>query len=482
MILALCLLLQNDAETLKRIVRSDRFEFDVRFDAMRQLADHPIDRTADLYRELIRDADSPFAAEAMRRLGPLGDSRARAWMLEPLADELKLAAVDVLRGDVQSLLMTRPRPTGALRAAIVAALDDRDAVFEATRRGPGAIGRELAVEAAAKFDDAYDVLVAALADVSEDVRAAAAASLTDPRAADALARSNECAAIDALARLAPERVVEKARHESRTVRLWALTAECALPIEVLQDALGSDDWRERSAAIRAMARRRQKDCIAPLIERVDRESGRLQADAIAALRDLTGQTFGVRGWREWWSKYWKAFELPKPDVSTRVVSGGFFSIPVESRRVIFCADISKSMRGRPLEAAQAELDRVLGELAPEARFNLIFFNNLVRPWKERLQPATASAVAASREHVAALSARNSTRFEDALMLALDDPDADTIFVLSDGKVDDPDALLTAIRRRNRQRQMAIHTVAVEPSGFLKKLAAQNGGRHAELPR
>jgi hypothetical protein len=70
-----------------------------------------------------------------------------------------------------------------------------------------------------------------------------------------------------------------------------------------------------------------------------------------------------------------------------------------------------------------------------------------------------------------------------LEAALEDPDADTILLLTDGepnlgKFIAPADILREVSARNRWRRVAISTVSVgQDSDFLKALAAQNFGSY-----
>ena len=76
-----------------------------------------------------------------------------------------------------------------------------------------------------------------------------------------------------------------------------------------------------------------------------------------------------------------------------------------------------------------------------------------------------------------------TNVYDPMEQALEEEDADTIVLLSDGRPEhgrytDPDELRAAVNRLNRTRRAAIHCVSVgRKSRLLRRLAADNEGRY-----
>ena len=96
---------------------------------------------------------------------------------------------------------------------------------------------------------------------------------------------------------------------------------------------------------------------------------------------------------------------------------------------------------------------------------------------------------------------NGTNSYGALAAAFEDPDADTIFFMSDGhpsvgRVTDPDLILNRIRDWNQLRRVRIHAVALlrglppaafmsiesadRSAAFMKRLAEQNSGRFKKI--
>jgi hypothetical protein len=78
-----------------------------------------------------------------------------------------------------------------------------------------------------------------------------------------------------------------------------------------------------------------------------------------------------------------------------------------------------------------------------------------------------------------------TNLYDAVKRAFNDPDVDTIVVLSDGEptagaVTDPSAIREDVARWNKNRGIVIHTIAVGGQlRVLEWLAADSGGDHVK---
>ncbi len=235
---------------------------------------------------------------------------------------------------------------------------------------------------------------------------------------------------------------------------------------------------------------------------------------------------------------------PRP-VSDTSVKAEFYGIRVESQRVCFVIDISGSMNEPIKEAregvtsridvARRELGRIIGDLPPGSLFNIISFNVDVDPWLDRVGdslpgtnargaspkhgPSTgdertrekekekepvmgeaqrqkeaeqvakrdAALRTKARAYVDKLQAAGGTNINDALELAFEDHDVDTIFFLTDGKPSvgrriDPDAIREAVRGWNATRHVKLNTIAIgEENPLVKQLAQDNGGQYRYFP-
>jgi HEAT repeat protein len=283
----------------------------------------------------------------------------------------------------------------------------------------------------------------------------------------------------------------------------------ASALGTLLPLLKDRDWRLRSAAIQALASIRLKDAIEPLIARLEREKGRLAVEVAEALHRITGIDIGfnVALWRDWWGKNKDTFEPPaevresKPAHKDKT-QAYYHSIPVISKRIIFLLDVSSSMvtklartavpsgpDGAPkgdtrLDYCKWELQRTIQRLAKDVRFNLITFETDVHTWQKTVVPTLPPNKAEACKFVEKQTPMGGTNLFDALKRAFEDPNADTLYVLSDGQPNDPtDDILNWVERTNGARMVVIHTISageLASSDFLKRMAEMTGGNHVVL--
>ncbi len=391
-----------------------------------------------------------------------------------------------------------------------------------------------------KWKDANGALQGLLTDKSWEVRRHTLQALLvsgDPAVAEKVATLCEdsevavrCGALDALTGFKSPLVVPKAiaslNHESRLVR---------------------------QSAIRALTVVRHKSAVEPLVLRMAKEDGVLILDLAEALANLTGKEFGAKPdeWTKWWAGEKKdTYDIPSPEgiaylrakrdtksgtastweIEKSKVGGEFFGMKTPSRQMIFVIDCSGSMEAlvtekdkfedghypdlSRIEIVKTELMRTIDRLEPYVKFNIISFATKVRPWKDKLQPASITVKSSAKDWVKTLTAiggaskedlasvglvssanldQGKTNTFDALKTALGvnevrtadanytKVEADTIFFLSDGRPTvgeyvDPDDILREIKTLNELRKVIIHTIAIGEfqKDFMERLAAQNG--------
>ncbi len=274
-------------------------------------------------------------------------------------------------------------------------------------------------------------------------------------------------------------------------------------LQVAGENLGDPQWQVRAAAVDLLVAVRLEAGIPWLIERVDAESARLREDVVRGLFELTRLRFpDGKAWREFWAKASADFKIPprpdeakprhgQPSAAKADTAATYWDIPVRSERVAFVVDVSGSMRetigtGKVtrLDEAKRQLLRVLEVLPAKAKVNIVGFGTTTTAWAERLQPLDKRRRKAAAEFVQALEIRGATNVHDGLKVAFDDPEVDTIFLLTDGypsagEIVAPDRLARAVAAWNLGRGIRIHTVAIGgPSTLLERLAEESGGEHA----
>ncbi|MHC4861915.1 MAG: HEAT repeat domain-containing protein, partial [Planctomycetota bacterium] len=273
----------------------------------------------------------------------------------------------------------------------------------------------------------------------------------------------------------------------------------------LIDALEDGDRSVRLTAVRALARLRRPESIPGLIEALRRERGRLRAEVNDALAAVTGLGFPADPdrWARWWEKARADFRLPEKPASGKAAADDtvatFHSIPVVSEEVAFVIDRSGSMRDRLKKRDGAtkaalvarELKATLSRLEPPARFLLVAFGDEPKAFAKKAVTATACTRGRALKWFGKQEPRGRTNLFDALALALDRPDVDTVFVLTDGAPSTGEyrlrrEILTEVSRLNRYRKAVIHAVEIGGDtigrrwrGFMRELAESAGGRYVK---
>ncbi|HET6204484.1 MAG TPA: HEAT repeat domain-containing protein [Planctomycetota bacterium] len=481
-------------------------------------------------------------ARAKRR-DPAAIALAREWAADPKVKEWSpcMGAIAVLREakggeDAALLFAIGSRAAAGLRAAARKALQDFDGaqVVAAAAAALGGKDRSAALFAVGVLEglkhpeagrslrrllQSSDVVVMAAAadalgargeiEAAPDLRKET--SVSDPAA--------RAAVVGALSDLLPEdedwkkRLRQFAEDRDREVRVAAALALGgnggveALP--VLERMLFDREASVRAAAIEGLARGRLKAAVPILLARLRKEQGRLREDFAAALRRITGQAFGREpaDWERWWVAEGERFAVPPlreveakakalAEARAQARTASFYGIEFLSDRAAFVLDASGSMAERtgtaaPGGRAESRYEVALRELRnaldgrrgePGARFDLFLFAGNADAWHERLQPLDERSVELAVGFASKRTPSGGTNIHEALSRAFEDPDVDTIYLLSDGEpsaglVTDPALLRAEVRGWNRFRRVVIHTVSIgTSSALLEGLAADSGGR------
>ncbi|MGE3166453.1 MAG: VWA domain-containing protein [Planctomycetota bacterium] len=302
-----------------------------------------------------------------------------------------------------------------------------------------------------------------------------------------------------------------------------------------------DEMAQRNA-IDYLLQRRSKRAIPGLIAILARDGidqGTTSYGAHQALISLTRRDFdSVEDWQNFWETHGAGLdptaEPSEGDAGTGVRDVApdaptFFGVEIVTRRVVFVVDISGSMTkwdpggeeggtGSNWEVRQrirrlrTELFRAIDKLAKGAKFNVIAYNNEVRSMSGTLVLATPSTKSRAAQWVQKLEADNATHTDEALRKAFQDPEVDTMILLSDGapmKSREETAtvlvprILEEAKELNRLRKVRIFTFGFEGQGkwpagskyargnapetdpaemvrFLKQLAEDHGGKYTAI--
>jgi HEAT repeat protein len=272
-------------------------------------------------------------------------------------------------------------------------------------------------------------------------------------------------------------------------------------------ALKSKSWQVKAVAATVLGRHPAKRSIEPLIAALRRERGRLRHDFSRALKEITGMSIGpdAQKWATWWKFNKDYFEIGKGGGSRgqfeeTMVRVQWYGMQVLSKRFAFVLDLSSSMgdvatdpvtkkETTKLNLANQELAKVIKMMDPDVYFNIIFFAKKIEPWRPRLMKGSKGNRAACYKFVMERKASGPTMIYDALEKAFEDPNLDTVYLLTDGapsggKYNNRGEIMEKLADMNEYRVIQVHTVEIGTAGkrwkgFMKAIAESTGGDHVK---
>jgi von Willebrand factor type A domain len=163
------------------------------------------------------------------------------------------------------------------------------------------------------------------------------------------------------------------------------------------------------------------------------------------------------------------------------IGAGFFGTTGAGKSFVYVVDMSGSMTGRRFDRAKAELVKSINKLNAEQKFYIYFFNDRTFPLFEPkpakdMVPANSTNKERARRWIGLRHAESTTNPNYALQQALE-MRPEVIFLLTDGELDDPDAVRYMIRKYNKTK-VVIHTIAFENEDgglTLEAIAQENDG-------
>ncbi len=481
---------------------------------------------AEMRRDANEDPDTPGVRERKRVL-ETQEADVLAGLIRGLdrLDDVRTARVvvsrldhpsDLVRESIQVVLARTTNPD-VLTYLQGEALDDKGTAIRA------GVARVMGI---LKRSETRPKLEAMLQDRQWRVRAEAAWALGQIRHADSFD------------------VLLKSLERERQEKAWIVTADALASYRTpskrataaLTPKLSHRAWQVRVTAARALAAIGTEEALDALIERFNREGGRLYRELRAALQAVSQDDLGPNPetWLKWWEQQKEAHGGLGPQPEKRPEMGdrygqperpgpedpGYYGHKIFSKSVGFVLDTSGSMdklinvssgtaenlgasegASTRMDLAKSVLIDALQKLDPRVRFSLVFFSTEVRPWKRRLMPASAGNVGSARSAINAQPPAGETNIHGALKAALGlhgqqtmdadlDPIPDTVYFLTDGsptrgEITTADELLSWFENLNRYAKVELHVIAMGNLGvdlpFLRRLAKVGGGQFIHVP-
>jgi HEAT repeat protein len=262
-------------------------------------------------------------------------------------------------------------------------------------------------------------------------------------------------------------------------------------------ALDDASERVRVAAIHNLGQQKSRAAMLALVDRLEHEErSRLRYEILKSLREMSGEDHGfdLAAWRACAQNLQGAVSTGDPRDRAETLGDSHVSLAglnLLSDRVAFLIDLSGSMwdtlageRTRK-EVVDAMLRNCLESLPREAEFNLFPYTRDPIPWEKHLVRATGENVSRAATWFERCHQRGPGNVYDAILLALSDPEVDTLVILTDGKPTgghrfDLELMVELLIERNRFRQVAFDSILVEtPKPFRRMwsdLAERTGGR------
>jgi hypothetical protein len=214
------------------------------------------------------------------------------------------------------------------------------------------------------------------------------------------------------------------------------------------------------------------------------------------LRAMSGADHGLdlAAWRAWAATVqgrWSTGDAQAPTGTLGDTKVAFAGLTLLSDRVAFLIDLSGSMWQTQVgdktrkELVDERVRACLESLPQTAAFNVIPYTADPYPWEKRLVRATPANVKRAIEAFERCHQSGPGDVLDAILVALADPEIDTICVLTDGVPTggrrwNLDLLVDSLVERNRFRNVAFDSILVDaPKSKVRKwaeLAERTGGR------
>lgn len=286
---------------------------------------------------------------------------------------------------------------------------------------------------------------------------------------------------------------------ARLLATWRYPA--ALKQRYVEPVLADASYAVRAQAIETLASCRTKAACALLVERLEKETSlRLRWRIVDQLQKLSGSDLELNPayWKKWVDGLDDAWEpkTAEPNAKKRETKAPegttvFLGLPVLSERLSILVDFSgstweKRESGKTRkETLDEELGKLLKQLTPSTKFNVIPYTKDPIPWQKALVPATPDNVARALDFFTKCKESGKGNVWDAIELAARDPEVDTLIVLTDGAPTgghrwNLELMEPLLAERLRFSKIAVDAILVDAKRFLQerweRISAATGGR------
>lgn len=308
--------------------------------------------------------------------------------------------------------------------------------------------------------------------------------------------------------------IDTGEPEMRNTALVMLSEYGKSQLPTIVAALDHELWSTRLVSLKCIEKMGIGSAVGEVIARMEIQTGRMKVEFGASLFRMTGELYGSRyqPWKAWWedkggnnykmiteSKLKLRIEEREIRKLKELTSARFFGIQIDSERVVFIIDVSGSMseltrgkyigaKGEPrMNLATRELNKCLDQLSQESFFNIVPFSSDVAPYSKDIVQWTPEALVDAKSFVSKLGAGGGTNLFGSLEFVFEDPQVDTIFILSDGepsvgRIQDSSGIRSEVAKWNKNREVKIHSIAIGGSlQVLEWLAEDSGGTYVRFP-
>jgi hypothetical protein len=292
-------------------------------------------------------------------------------------------------------------------------------------------------------------------------------------------------------------------HKQSAARVGALIAlgragdDAA--VERVRSLAGDASVAVRIEVVKSLAAAGSRAGVLALVDLLESEPETSLAIRIAeSLQRLSGLKHRTdpRPWRDWASGLaadWRPLEggaVTEPITVTKLVG-----LPIRSERLAILIDMSGSMwQSRPdgrttKSIVDVEVRRCLEGLPETARFNVLPYATQPERYADDLVEASPKKVAKALEWFESNTLRGKGNVWDAIELALEDEDIDTLVVMTDGAPTggphwNLELMVPLLLERNRFRNVVFDVLLSDTSANLvphwQRLAEETGGRCVEV--